>query len=258
MAMFPMVNLWSMRRLVFYFAILNIKMRTKNTYLGILWVGLEPLLYFLVLYVVFTTIRDVSSDFPIYLITGITIYHIFTRGTTGGLGSLLANAGIIKSINIKKEFFPVVSTTSAIILSVVTIGIFFGLMPIFQFVPPVTIIFLPLVLPLLFVLILGFSYLLSVLNIFVRDVQHVWAILMLSLLFVSPIFWYLDETDGILLEIQRFNPVGQLIEIAHKLVLFGEIPPLSDWLYTSLLVFVIFSVGYLTFKKFENKVAEEL
>jgi lipopolysaccharide transport system permease protein len=233
-------------------------MRFKNTYLGFLWIGLEPLLYFSVLYVVFTTIRNVKGDFPIYLITGIMIYHIFTRGTTGGLGSLLSNSGIIKSININKEFFPVVSTTAVMILSIVTIGIFFGLMPIFQFVPTYTIFYLPIILPLLFILVLGFSYLLSVVNILVRDIQHIWTILTLGLLFVSPIFWYLDETKGVLLEIQKINPVGQLIEIAHQLVVFGKIPPLQDWLYTTLLVFVVFTIGFIVFKTFEHKIVEEL
>jgi len=56
-------------------------MRFKNTYLGFLWTAIEPLLYFTVLYVVFTSIRDREETFAIYLITGIMLFHIFARGT---------------------------------------------------------------------------------------------------------------------------------------------------------------------------------
>jgi len=65
--------------LIFYFAILNIKLRYKSTYLGFIWSAFEPLLYFTVLYVVFTGIRDRDPLFPISLITGILFFHLFTR-----------------------------------------------------------------------------------------------------------------------------------------------------------------------------------
>lgn len=169
--------------IVFYFAISNIKLRYKNTYFGIIWSALEPLLYFVVLYIVFTGIRSNSDDFAIYLITGIMIFQIFSRGTSGGLSSIMANGGIIKSISIKREFFPIVTTTTAGILSLVSLGVLLGLMPVFQFVPTFTIFLFPVVLILLFVLILGLSFFLSVLAVFVKDIQLIWPIFTHTLLF---------------------------------------------------------------------------
>ena len=78
-----------------------------------------------------------------------------------------------------------------------------------------------------------------------------------SLLFISPIFWSIDEVDGILLEIHKINPLGQIIELTHKII-FGEIPPLTEWLYTLGFVLGILFVGYAIFRKLEDKVAEEL
>lgn len=253
-----MVNLTRMRPLIFHFAVLNITLRFKNTYLGVLWAALEPLFYFLVLYLVFTSIRDTNDEFPIYLITGIMFYQLFSRGTSGGLNSLIGNSGIIKSLNLNREFFPVVSTVAIALLAIVTISVFFGLMPIFEFVPTWTIVFLPIPLLLLMVLILGLSYFLSVFAVYVRDIQHIWTIILLALLFASPIFWYVHEAGGFLQEIHKFNPLGQLIEISHKLVVSGEIPNINDWLYTTIFVFVIFFVGYATFHKLESKIAEEV
>ncbi len=223
-----------------------------------MWSAFEPLLYFLVLYVVFTGIRTTSNDFAIYLITGIMIFHIFGRGTSGGLSSIISNGGIIKSISIKRIFFPLVTTTSSAILALVTLGVLLGLMPVFQFIPTFTIFLLPLVLILLFILILGLSLLLSVLTVLVKDIQLLWPIFTHTLLFVSPIFWYVDKTEGILLKIQSINPLGQLIEIAHKLVIDGKIPPLNDWLYTTILILGILFTGYLIFHKLQEQIVEEL
>jgi len=92
----------------------------------------------------------------------------------------------------------------------------------------------------------------------VRDIQHLWHILVYSLLFLSPIFWYVDKVDGILLEIHKINPIGQIIELAHKVVVFGEVPVLSDWFYTSAIILGIFFFGYALFQKYEHKVVENL
>jgi len=243
--------------LIFYFAVLQIKIRFKNTYLGFLWAALEPLFYFSILYLVFTNIRPMGENFAIYLITGVMMYHIFARGTTGGLSSLIGNEGLIKAIKIRKDFFPIVSTISIGILSFVDIAVFFALMPIFQFIPPWTIILLPIPLLLLLILILGLSYFFSIIAVFVRDIQNLWGIFVHALLFISPIFWNLNNVDEFLVKIQTINPLGQLIEIGHQLVIDGEIPPLGDWLYTSSFVFAILILGYFTFQKFQKRVTEE-
>jgi len=258
LASLPLVGLWDKRHLIFHFAVLNIKMRFKSTYLGVLWAAVEPLLTFIVLYFVFTSIRAQEIDFAIYLITGIVLYHIFVRGTSGGLGSLTSNSGIIMAFNIKREFFPVVSVAAIGILATVDLAVFFSLMPVFQFVPAWTLVLLPIPIILVLILVLGMSYLLSITTVFVRDMQHLWAIFTFTLLFMSPIFWSVKDVGGVLSVIHQINPLGQLIEIAHALIIYKEVPPLSDWLYTTVFVFAIFFVGYFVFQKFEHKVSEEL
>jgi len=255
---FPLINLWKKRSLISHFAILNLKIRFKNTYLGFLWAAIEPLLYFIMLYIVFTSIRERGDDFAIYLITGILFFHVFVRGTSGGVVSLTSNGGIIKSLNIPREFFPVVATAAIGLLAFVDLGVFFGLMPIFQFVPGWTIILLPIPLILLVILILGVSYFLSIGNAYMRDTQHLWGIISHTLIFISPIFWKVDNAADILLEIQKINPLGQLIEISHKLVVNSQVPPLNEWFYTTFFILAIFFSGYYLFHKFEFKVAEKL
>ena len=75
--------------------------------------------------------------------------------------------------------------------------------------------------------------------------------------FLNPIFWYLDEAGGIALEIQKINPLGQIIELGHQIV-FGNIPTINDWLYTTSIVIGILVAGYLIFHKFEKNAMEQM
>jgi len=109
------------------------------------------------------------------------------------------------------------------------------------------------------ILVLGFSYILSIARIYFKDMQRTWPIIAHALFFVTPIFWYLkDAPDTILLEIHKFNPMGQIIEIVHKLIVFGEVPPLQDWLHAVIMVFSILFIGYAIFKKYEYRIIEEI
>lgn len=219
--------------------------------------AIEPLLIFLLLYFVFTSIRTfVTEDFAIYLLSGIVIYHIFSRGTSAGLASLSSNQRILQSFNLQKEIFPVASTLATSILAIAQIAILVMLLPVFQFTPSLTILLLPFSVMLILLLVLGISYFLSILNIYVRDTHLIWSIIITALLFISPIFWQVDTADQNLQFIQSINPLGQIIELNHKIVVFGEIPEITDWLYTLGLVLVILILGYATFRKFEKRMIE--
>jgi len=254
----PFARVWDKKSLIFHFSVNSIKLRYRGAYLGVLWAALEPLFMFLLLYVVFSSIREINKEnFAVYLITGIMLYHLFIKGTLAGLSSLRDNGSILKSLNVQKEFFPIVATGSTTLLMFVTLGVFFGLMPVFQFIPPLTILLLPIVLVLLLLLILGISYVLSIINVYLRDIQPLWAIFSYALIFVTPIFWYLEDVEGILVDIHGINPLGQIIELGHKII-FGNIPTLNEWGYTIAIVLGIFFGGYAIFQKFETKISEKL
>jgi len=131
-------------------------------------------------------------------------------------------------------------------------------MPFFGFTPTWTVALLSIVFVLLILLVLGFSYMLSVIHVYLPDIHPIWGVFTHALFFVSPIFWYLDDVSGIVLEIHKINPMGQLIELGHKLVVSGEIPPLSDWLYSVAFVIFVLFLGFTIFQKYQGKIVENL
>jgi len=252
----PLIGLRNQFSFIKYFSVINAKLRYQGTYIGFLWAGLEPLLAFVILYIVFSTIRITThEDFPVYLFSGLIFFQIFTRGTANGLSSLRGHANIIKSININKELFPVTSTGSTLIILVIQISIFFMLLPFLDFIPHWTIILLLLPILLIIILVLGLSYVLSVAHVYFRDISPIWTTFSYALFFVTPIFWYVKDVGGILVMINEINPLGRIIEIVHGIV-FNEIPSLEYIAITFLYVLSIFFIGYYIFQRFEKNVAE--
>ena len=156
-------EMWKTKGILFNFAISDLKIRYRNSILGVLWSLIEPLLMLGVLFFVFSTMfRFEIPNFPIYLLLGIVCYNFFRNGTTFALNSLTNRSALMTQIYFPRSI-PGMSAgvTAAILLifELVILGIF---MVIFGFVPTITILALPLILGLQFLLILGIALPLSV------------------------------------------------------------------------------------------------
>lgn len=256
MILLPLINLRGKAVLIFYFAWKNIKIKSQETYLGFLWAGLTPTLYFIFFYFLISSfwLRP-REDFSIYLLSGIIIFHLFWQGTFRGSGSFGDNRALINSTKINGEFFPVTSTLTIGIFSIFETGIFFLIGTLLGWVPSWSMVLLPLVLFLLLGLILGISYLLLVLSYFKKSIRSMWTALFFVWFFISPIFWYLDEAEGLTLVIHKINPLGQIIELFHKIVL-NQIPTTNDWAYATLLVLFTIVFGFSLFSKYQKKAME--
>jgi lipopolysaccharide transport system permease protein len=245
-------------RLIFYISLMNIKIRYKGTFLGLIWTILEPILIFSLLYVVFTNIKSSREEyFAIYLIIGVIFLHLFTRGSMGGLTSLSGNRSILNYINLNKEIFPVANTMTSAIMMLLEIGVFLALIPVFGFHYNLSLIYLPVIMALFLCLILGVSYLLSIIRVYIKDIQPVWGVITYSLIFISPVFWYLKDAQGILLTVYWLNPIAQIIEFSHRAV-FDQVITTTEWAYTTSLVLGILFTSYAIFRKLEGKVPEKI
>ena len=157
---------------IIYFSKMNLKLKFKGTNLGFIWTFLEPLLLFSILYIVFSSIRESDEEyFAIYLITGVMLHNLFSRGSLVGLTCLRDNMPLLLTFKIKREFFPISATGTTTIMLLIELVVFFSLMPIFNFTPSWTMIYFPILLCLFLLLILGLSYLLSITFIFFKDIQ---------------------------------------------------------------------------------------
>ena len=253
------LELWSRKSLIKYIALVDLKLRYRNSVLGFLWNFLEPLLLLSVLYIVFTSIfKSQIENFPIYLLLGIIMWNFTVKGTIFSLNSITNRAGIITQIYFPREIFAISSSITATIMFAFEFAAFLIFMIIFQFLPPITILLFPLILIMQFVLILGLSFPLSVLNVYYKDIQFIWGVIVHAGFFAIPIFYTLDMLSDELRQLIMLNPMAQLLEMAHNITIYGTLPANQDLFYTIGVIIAIFFVGYFIFKRFDNKVVEEL
>ena len=247
------------RSLILLLAFNDVKLRYRSSVLGFAWSFLEPLLMLTVLYFVFTHIlKSDIENFPLYLLLGLIIWYMFSRATSMGLTSLVTRANIIQNIYFRREIIVVSSCLTAFIMMGFEFAAFAIFIVAFQFVPPITIVFLPLVLIVLFFLSLGLSFLLSVLNVYFRDIQFIWQVAVQAGFFLSPIFYSLDIFPENIRMILSINPMVHVLDIAREVTLYGNLPPLNSVIYLIVTTFGIFMLGYAVFKIKNKKIVEDL
>lgn len=252
-------EIWDRRELLMLLTINDVKIRYRNSVLGFLWTFLEPLLMLAVLYFVFTTIiRSEIENYPIYLFLGLIIWYMFSRATTMGLSSLTDKSNIIQKVYFRREIVVISSSLTSFVMMGFEFGAFVFFLVVLQFMPPLTALLLPLILLDLLVLCIGISLMLSVLNVYFRDIKFIWQVVLQAGFFLSPIIYTLDMFPENIKNILQLNPLVPILDSAHVLVLNNQLPSLDTTVYmiTSTLFFLI--VGYVLFRLKDKRIAEAL
>ena len=252
-------EMWKSRAILFNFAISDLKVRYRNSILGVLWSVIEPLLMLGVLYFVFSSMFKFDiPNFPIYLLLGIIVYNCFKNGTSFALNSLTNRAPLITQIYFPRSIPAISSAITASIMLAIEVGILLVFMIGFQFVPPITILLLPLILGLQFLFVVGICLPLSVLNVKFKDTEFIWGVVLSAGFFLTPIFYQFDMLPEYLQNILQFSPMVQILTMAHHVVLYGMLPTVNSILYAVGSISVITVIGYLIFRKFQAQMVEEM
>ena len=252
-------EMWKTKGILFNFAISDLKIRYRNSVLGILWSLIEPLLLLGVLFVVFSTMfRFEIPNFPIYLLLGIICWNFFKNGTLFALNSLTNRSALITQIYFPRSIPGLSAGITASIMLVFELVVLTIFMVIFGFIPTYTVILLIPILALELVLILGISLPLSVLNVKYKDTEFIWNIVVHAGFFLTPIFYQFDMMPDYVQNVLQFSPMVQIVTMAHHVVLYGTLPSINSILYAVGSISVITVIGYLIFRKYQAKVVEEM
>ena len=250
-------EMWKTKGILFNFAISDLKIRYRNSVLGILWSLVEPLLLLGVLFFVFSTMfRFEIDNFPIYLLLGLITWNFFKNGTSIALGSLTNRSSLITQIYFPRSIPGISAGLTASIMLTIEIAILVVFMVILDFT--LTIVYLIPIFLLELLLIFGVSLPLSVLNVKFKDTEFIWGVVLQAGFFLTPIFYQFDMLPESVRSVLQFNPMVQVVTMAHHVSLYGELPSLNSTLYAITSVLIIVLVGYLIFRKFQGQIVEEM
>ncbi|MDE2589834.1 MAG: ABC transporter permease [Patescibacteria group bacterium] len=250
---------WKRKMLIWDLAVMDLKLRYRNSILGFIWTFLEPLLLLLVLYVVFTNIfKSQIQYFPLFLLLGLIIWNMFSRSTQFGLNSILSRSGVLSHIYVPREILPISAALTGLMMLTFEMIVFGIFLAVFGFVPPSTIVILPLIFILEFILVTGLSFPLSLLNIRFRDTQFIWGVLLQAGFFLTPVFYNIDILPDRVHRILAFSPMVQIMNMARDATLYDKLPTMGSIEISLGMTFLILIVGYAIFRKLSVKIIEEL
>jgi ABC-type polysaccharide/polyol phosphate export permease len=241
--------------------------RYKGSVLGVVWSLANPLLLLAVYLLVFSVLWRVTGPiphYPLYLIVGLAAWVFFSTTLTGASRSLLDHGNLIRKTRFPRQLVPlsVVATqvvTFAIMLAVVTALCVAAI--------PESRTTWPLAIPLaaLFVgLVAGLSIVVAVLNIILRDVEHLVAALLLPWFFLTPVLYSFEQLPGFerhhaLVELLHYgNPVTPGIEALRAPLWAGELPRLADTVYLGVASLVALALGAFVFTRLDDRIAVEI
>jgi len=240
-------------------ALSDLKLRYKNSLLGIFWSLLEPLLIFAVLYLVFYYVMDLQvGHYYLFLFLGIICWDLFEKATMMGMTSITDKPSLVKKIFIPRETLLLGRCITALLMILFELVIFFILLLISGI--PITPLFLlfPFILIGEFLIAVGIGFALAALNVYYRDVQYIWAVLLRALFFLSPVIYSVTIYPAEYAELLMLNPLARVIEASRKTTLYNSLPTLLDIGIIYLAALLSLAIGYFIFTRLEPRFAEEI
>lgn len=232
----------------------DIKLKYRRSYLGILWTLLEPLLTTAVLTVVFSNLMDKGGKtFPVYILTGRLLYTFFANATKAAMKSIRSNSAMIKKVYVPKYIYPFSSILSNFVIFLISLVILFLATIVFRVMP--TVYLLQIIVPLIMVLVLsmGVGMILATLAVFFRDLEYLWSVVLMLIMYTCGIFYYVDKLDlGEHAWIFNLNPL-YLIIVNFRNAVFGSPLNREALILSAIYSFGSLLVGILLFYKKQDK-----
>lgn len=237
----------------------DFKLRYKGSLLGLLWSFLKPLFMLLILYIVFSLIIKLEIDnYVLFLFLGIILWNFFTDSTTLSMNNLLSKRDLIKKTYFPREILVISSCLNSFLNLLVSLLVFIIFLLLFKIKITFYFFLFIVILVSLFILSLGFSYLLSSLYVKYRDLDHLWGLLLSMGFWITPIAYSIDFIPKSYLTLYMLNPLARIITDSRDLLIYNKIPSIWSILILFLISIAIYLLGYYVYKKRSLYFAEDL
>ena len=232
----------------------DIQVRYRNSMLGIFWSFLEPLLTMIIMTIIFAFIFKRSiPNFPVYYLIGRITFGLFQMGTMGSMTSIISNVHILKSVYVPKYLYSLAAVLSNFFTFLLSLIILFAVMIATNVQFTIYIIFASLPVIVLLIMTLGVGLILATVTVFFRDIEHLYGVFVMLLMYASAIFYPADIIPPQYQIILTINPVYAIIDCLRTVLLNGTLYNPLTLLYATVFALVSLVVGMALFYKYQNK-----
>jgi len=226
----------------------------RRSYLGFLWVMLNPLLQMIILSAVFSFIfRFDIEKYPVYLVLGQVTFNFYSEATNIAVNTIVESGQLIKKIYMPKYIFPLSKVMFSFLNFVISFIPVIVVLVIFRVPVTLDILYLPIFLVTFFMFTLGIGFFLAALNVKMRDVQYLYGIAITLLNYFTPIFYPASALSPRLQLIMRFNPLFQYIDFLRKIVFEHKTPDVSHIAICIVFAVIAMEIGTRFFYKKQDE-----
>ena len=251
-------ELWAYRELIAAFTMRDVKLRYKQTGLGIAWAVLQPLLTMVIFTIFFGGLAHIPSDgvpHPLFVLAALLPWTLFSDGLTRSTISMVSNSTIMTKVYFPRMIMPLASIISPLVDFAVSFIILLAMMVYYGFVPTINVIFLPLFILLALATSLGVGLWLSALNVKYRDFQYTVPFLIQIWMFASPVVYSSSLVPASLRVWYGLNPMAGVIE-GFRWALLGTGTPSAMVLVSVGMVILLLVSGMFYFRRMEQYYAD--
>lgn len=240
--------------------------RYQGSILGLLWSFINPVFMLLVYTFVFSVVfkakwsggSDSKIEFALVLFAGLIMFNLFAECINRAPSLIISNTNYVKKVVFPLEILSWVSLGSSIFHSLISLFVWLFAYVIFYGLPHLTVLILPLImLPFIF-FIIGLSWCLSALGVYLRDISQLVGILTTMLMFLSPIFYPINALPENYQRILLFNPLTPVIEYTRDIIFWGRLPDLLILSFYFIGSLAIALLGFAFFQKTRKGFADVL
>jgi lipopolysaccharide transport system permease protein len=259
-------ELWKYRDLFYFLVWRDIKVRYKQTVLGVLWAVLQPFVQMIIFTIFFGRLAGIAKElppeisYPIFAYSALLLWNFFAGALNRSSESLVTNAHIITKNYFPRVIVPASAGLSAMVDFLCALLIMGGMMAYYGVVPQLSILTLPLFLLMTYMLAVSFGLFMSAINVRFRDVRYIIPFFIQIWMFLSPVIYPLsmiEKKNPTLAKLMLLNPMTGVIEGFHWAFFGKDWPfPYVPLLVSLIITIVSFMFGQWYFRKVERTFAD--
>lgn len=251
------------KELIWMLAKTDFKLRYHGSILGYVWAILKPLLMFAILNFVFSSMFNPRgtgvSTYSLQLLVSLMMFYFFSEGTSAGMSSLLSKSQLVTKIYVPRWTIILASTLNAamiFLMNLLVIAFFFAIKGFLPSIASVLLFFLFSIF--IYIIVVSFSLITAPLYVKFRDLTMIWDVLLMIILYASPIIYPLATLPAKYHQLILLNPMAFIVHFTKESLINNHFADLGQ--YTAFIGIVLgsFVLSIFSYRKFAPRIAEEI
>ena len=257
--LFGLHELWRYRDLLYTLSAHRIKVRYKQSVLGIAWAVLQPVSLMLIYTLVFAVVARIptgTTPYPVIAFTGLLVWSLFSTALTTSTSGLVSHAHLVTKVYFPREILPLTYVVAAVFDFIIATFVLAGLMIYYQVAPTINLLLAVPIVMILVCFVTSMSLVFSAIQVRFRDVGVAMPLLLQLWMFASPVVYPLGAVPERFLGLYSLNPMVGIVDGFRTVVIGGTLADPYTLGFSALISVLLLPIAYVYFKRIEATIAD--